>query len=151
MAKSKKKPHSKYKASVQKEPKHTVTLGAFHGRNPAWRLNKLKKYNDYEFGWDAIEEDLSRVMELLHDFETRTWGEILINDRKRNHPVSIYKLIPKARRMLAQQKEDVDEIVSLHLSSKERIWGIMESEYGIMDIVWWDPEHKICPSEKKHT
>jgi hypothetical protein len=45
--------------------------------------------------------------------------------------------------------EDIDELVSLRLGGAERVWGIRDG--NVMLLLWWDPEHAVCPSLKKHT
>jgi len=40
---------------------------------------------------------------------------------------------------------DVDEMLSLRLSGTERVWGILAD--GICTLVWWDPEHRLCPAQ----
>jgi hypothetical protein len=60
------------------------------------------------------------------------------------------KLVPEARRRLIQLKlEDIDELLSLRLSGKQRVWGILSE--GVAALLWWDPDHRICPSRLKHT
>lgn len=44
---------------------------------------------------------------------------------------------------------DQDRVVSLRLSAKERVSGVMES--GVLNVLWWDPDHTVYPVEKKHT
>jgi hypothetical protein len=43
-----------------------------------------------------------------------------------------------------------DEVTSLHLSGTERVVGVLEPR-GVMHILWWDPDHGVCPSQKKNT
>jgi len=38
---------------------------------------------------------------------------------------------------------------AIRLSGKKRVWGIREGR--LFSLVWWDPEHTVGPSEKKHT
>ncbi len=72
-----------------------------------------------------------------------TWAEVL--GSKHNHNVDIDRLCKAARERLVQLKQhDLDELLSLRLSGAERIWGILSE--GVRTIIWWDPDHKICPS-----
>jgi len=103
------------------------------------------------FGWHKIDEPtLHKIRERLQNFETMTWGEILLQGRKNHHFIRTSDLCPEARNRLEELKQDdIDRIVSLRLSSLERIYGILED--GILRLLWWDPEHRVCPSIKKHT
>ena len=145
-----KKPRAEFTTSPSKNPVCKVDNKDFYHRHPAWRFSRSKKYESSEFGWKSLENTLFHVVEYLHNLELQTWSDIL-NDKKKNHFINVEDLIPEAKRLLTQNNEDVDAVFSLHISAKERIFGIIESGVGILDIIWWDPEHKICPSQKKHT
>jgi len=122
-------------------------------RHPAWRLFKLEMYDRSSgegresFGWHEIARGkLSGIRKSLQNFETMTWGEI----GNGSHCVSVDQLIPPARKRLEELKlDDVDHLFSLRVTGKERIWGIMDG--AILNILWWDPRHKLCPAPKKHT
>lgn len=45
--------------------------------------------------------------------------------------------------------DDLDQLFSLRLTVRKRVWGIKEG--NIFWILWWDPEHEVCKSHKKHT
>jgi len=65
-----------------------------------------------------------------------------------NHFVSQGDLCGAARARLREiGQDDVDEIVSLGLSSAERVWGIQEDD--VLKLLWWDPNHQIRPSMRK--
>jgi predicted DNA-binding transcriptional regulator AlpA len=42
-----------------------------------------------------------------------------------------------------------NDLFSLRLSSLERLWGLRSND--VFSVLWWDPNHQICPSPKKHT
>ncbi|HTR23333.1 MAG TPA: hypothetical protein VMI10_05070 [Terriglobales bacterium] len=90
------------------------------------------------------------VREKIKHFEALTWNEILVRDRQNNHRVEIWKLCKTAQDRLSELKlEDVEELVSLRLAGRERVWGLLE--HNVMTLLWWDPFHDVCPSLKKHT
>lgn len=75
------------------------------------------------------------------------WSEIL---NRNSHAVPISKICPEAQGRLKELKQDdVDELISLRLTGKKRVWGIRDQ--NILKILWWDPEHTVCPSLKRHT
>ena len=47
------------------------------------------------------------------------------------------------------RQDDVDELMSFRLDSRGRVWCIQTG--NIMRVLWWDPNHEVCPSFKKHT
>jgi hypothetical protein len=79
-----------------------------------------------------------------------TWREILIDGRKQNHFIGVWQICGEAQRRLEEVGYgDLKKIVSLRLTGKEKIWGVMEE--GTLAILWWDPEHTVYPVEKHHT
>lgn len=82
--------------------------------------------------------------------ESQTWNKITIKGKKQNHSIPVEDLCRAAQEgLLAVKQNDVAELVSLHLSGKERVWGIRDKY--IFKILWWDPDHLVCPSLKKCT
>ena len=101
------------------------------------------------FGWHTVDkETILSIRTKLSQFETMTWGSIL--NGKNHHNVEVDRLCSAARKRLDEMKQyDLEEILSLHLSGKERVWGILAE--GVCTVLWWDPEHQICPALLKHT
>lgn len=102
-------------------------------------------------GWHLLDGvKASDVHSKLLNFERLTWKEILVRDRHWNHRITIDKLVPSAKKALAKTPfKDVDQVVSLRLTGKERVFGVMENE--VFNVLWWDPDHKVCPAPKKQT
>ncbi len=113
----------------------------------SWHIRIVDK--EGRWGWAQV-NDLSLwedILSKMSNFETMTWAEIL---NRNNHAISISRICPDAKRRPAELKQDdVDEIVSLHLTGLKRIWGIRDQ--NVLKILWWDPEHTVCPSLKRHT
>jgi hypothetical protein len=103
------------------------------------------------FGWHEIERGkIDDIRQKLIQFEGKSWNEILIKGKRWNHSVLVDDLCKDAKdRLLNMGQDDVEELVTLHLSGLERIWGIRDM--GVLKLLWWDPYHQVCPSLKKHT
>jgi hypothetical protein len=117
---------------------------------PSWRLSMLEMVDP--FGWHKIEnvEKLNEVLGKLSEFEKLNWNEILVTRKKHNHEVDIGDLCKVAQSRLVEIfQDDVESLVSLRLSGAERVWGIREK--SVLKLLWWDPNHQVCPSTKKHT
>lgn len=100
------------------------------------------------WGWDKCSSSylLNNIYRLLKDFETKTFQEM----GTIHHSVAIDSIIPDAQRRLKELKQDdIEELFSLKISKLERLWGKRDRNY--FDILWWDPKHEICPSNKKNT
>ena len=98
------------------------------------------------YGWqDLSREKLLQIIERLRALETMTWSDILVKGKKDNHEIPFGDLVRPAQACLKQVWQGgVDSVVSLRLTARERIFGIMDD--GVLHLIWWDPEHEVCPS-----
>jgi hypothetical protein len=93
------------------------------------------------------EANLHQILDKLKSFENSTWPEI---ERHGSHTVGVHKIIREAQRRLYDLKlDDTDELYSLRLTGTERLWGLRQND--VFSLLWWDPNHEICPSELRHT
>lgn len=121
---------------------------------PTWRLRRMAF--EGPFGWQqATGEILHEVRGKLTAFETMNWSEI---DRAgdKHHYLTASKLSKEAKDEFKRlcdarlsREEELETVFSFRLSNKERVVGFRVA--GLFDVVWWDPEHAFCPSEKKNT
>jgi hypothetical protein len=79
-----------------------------------------------------------------------TWGEILSEARTQNHSIDVYKCSTEAKQRLDYLGlQDQESLLSLRVNSKARVIGIRNR--ATFHILWWDPEHQVCPSTQKYT
>src|SRR5680860_465510 len=123
----------------KKKPRGGERVDAVGNPLIAWRIQDLDPKGLW--GWQDVSRDtvVERILSKLAHFETMTFPDI---ERavKGSHNVSYNQLCRDAQKRL----EDLDQIFSLRLSGKERIWGIREG--NVLRILWWDPKHQVCPS-----
>ena len=149
--KRKKKPktdkHHKNLALEKKTPQ-PVQISS-NTQKPSWRFTLLELVDP--FGWHELNASkLIEIHEKLCGFEQRTWDEILVKSKKHNHSVLKDKLGKEARDRLDKiQQDDIDELIALRLSSKERVWGIRDN--AVLRLLWWHPKHQVCPASKRNT
>ena len=117
------------------------------GRRFRWRTANADL--DGEWGWNKIEIKLLflEIIPKLQNYESMTWSEI---EGEGSHFIEAGKCSKEARKRLRYLKlDDSEHLFSLRISGRKRIWGRRQS--SIFLILWWDPEHQVCPVEKKHT
>ena len=116
---------------------------------PAWRLSRLETSGP--FGWHRLEPTQVEFLRArLASFEALSWKEILVRDKDNNHHIEISRLSKPARDRLQElQMDDLDSLLSLRIRSRERVFGTLIQ--GVFYILWWDPDHAVCPAFKKHT
>jgi hypothetical protein len=154
-----KRPVHRFRPHPEKRPKNAVVpvpdrrpvshAPSFNLDNPSWRISKIDML--HPFGWQDLDAvTLNEIRTKLAQFESMTWNEILVDSKKQNHSVAVWKLSKEAQeRLNATGLGDAEEVVSLRLSGRERVWGLRQG--AVMLILWWDPEHAVCPSLLKHT
>lgn len=134
-------------AAPQKVPRGGA-LADVSTKNFCWRLSDI----DFEgpFGWDKAEvrQILSEIVPKLHDYESMTWGEM--DGASGSHSVSVGQICEDAKERLVRiGRDEQGQLFSLRITGERRVWGV--KDIAILRVLWWDPEHAVCPSQKKHT
>jgi hypothetical protein len=128
---------------IAQEPQSIMEL------RPSWRLSNMRM--QAPFGWDSISrDDMKQVIDHLKSLESMTWSAILVGAKKHNHTCDVGGMCKAARECLTRDWQGgADEALSIRLSGKKRIWGILEGP--ILYLLWWDPDHDVYPSLLKNT
>jgi hypothetical protein len=148
-----KKPKKTFGITLKKEPRSSEPAGYKYQNiswqfglfdiNSNWGLKAIKNRDDF------FEKEL---FPKLKNFENNNWEEIERQthgreNKSKHHSVTIDKIIREAQNRLNELNlNDIDELFSLRLDGKFRIWGIRK--FGYLQILWLDPEHEICPAGK---
>lgn len=118
---------------------------------PRWSFRILKPEGPY--GWGrASSNDLKTVADRLGRFESMKWGELVTLPGNPHHLVSVDDLGKEARQefeRIFHPQDQVDELMSLRVDARKRVWGRLDHDTPALQILWWDPEHKVCPSTKR--
>jgi len=135
--------------SEEKRPKAVAGI-SYNDTNPSWRFHKVDWEHPFVDG-EVTPGHLKQWFGRLCELEKRTWNEILVTAKKQNHNVELEKLSKKAKDRLKSHfgVVDFDQMLSLRVGSRERIWGILDR--GAVTLVWWDTNHAVCPSMLKNT
>ena len=99
------------------------------------------------WGWSKLApSDFAAVLAKLAEWERLRHNEVFAASG--NKPIPREKLVPEAQKRLRRiNLGQVDELWELRLSGKRRIWGWREQH--VFYPIWWDPEHKVCPSQRR--
>ena len=153
MPKSKKKPKIATQPQTNRQPTFAKNPDSYMKEKPTWSFCRCD--NGHEL-WSLCKcENLwDKVIKKLGDLETQTWAEIVQTtghgDHGNNHFVSINDLSKNAQTRLAELHLDqIDTVFSISLEGKMRLYGLVEGT--VYKLLWWDPDHGVCLSAKKHT
>lgn len=132
--------------SLNKQPKNRENPNGYFNWHPSWNFSRCD-FNHEK--WSINNSDIfNDIIPKLISFEQRKWGDI-INDEKHNHWIECKDFVKSAQKRLSELKLFQDTLFSLRLTGTLRLFGYIEN--GIYYIIWFDPNHEICPSNKKHT
>lgn len=133
-------------AAISREGQNNVRMtSALMDLKPSWRFSTVDKGGP--FAWPIGQKEELEIVGKLHHFDSMLWSEIEGDD---HHFINIGSLSKEAQQRLQDIKQDdVDEVFSFHLKGKPRIICIRDRH--IAKLLWFDKEHKVCPSKKKGT
>ena len=121
---SKKRPNRKGNPKEIKKPKSDSRLPT-QNQNLIWDVSKIDK--DGQWGWNKVNcsNFFAEIWEKMRNFEKKKWSEILGRDHHLNHKVSVSKIEKEAQKRLKELRyDDQEELVSLRLTGKQRLWAI---------------------------
>lgn len=111
-----------------------------------WRFSTMDMEGSFKFCC-LCPEIWGKILSAMKEWDKKTWAEIMNN---RDHFIPVDHLCSEAqRRLIDIKRDDIDGIYSLHIDGQSRFIGIRD-RYAF-EVLWWDPDHKVRPSHKKHT
>lgn len=123
---------------------------------PVWMFDKIDR-NGESIAFDITRKDFDHreILDKMISFSSMTWAQLNRqthdNGRSKNHILQVESLSKVAQnRIIAMHlEEDNDRLYSIALNNTLRVIGIRDKDR--FHVLWYDPEHKVCPSKKKHT
>jgi hypothetical protein len=140
------------KPKIAKSPQPTKTPKfandkKIRGAPLVWRFSHADRGGPFSWAAMPSANKLADIIERLAAFETMTDSDIAGSG---SHSIELHQLSKEAQTRLVEiQHDDLDEIYSLRITGAERVICIHMG--NIMRVLWYDPDHKVCPSKLKHT
>jgi hypothetical protein len=131
----------------EKLPKSIENPDSYFKLKPTWSFSRCDQ-NHEKWSLAQCDDIFSSIILKLVDFERRTWADIE-NDKTHNHWIDASNLSREAQKRLKEVYPEFDKVFSLHLTGTLRLIGYILG--GTYFIFWYDAEHEVCPSTKKHT
>lgn len=139
------------RVSAEKLPKIGNQTDSFLSRPPLWSFAKMDCTYE-KWGLNHAPNLFSEVVEKLRSFEGMKWMEIMQSSGGRNHGTNnhydnVSELTSEAQRRWEKLGyEEFDQVFSLRLDGKRRLFGILLD--GVFSVVWYDQMHEIYPVKK---
>jgi hypothetical protein len=136
-----------YKPSNERQPRTLFDKEQSKHKELVWRFSEADRNGP--FSWLSLDAPAAfkEVMDKLTAYELVPLTAYLNSG---SHEVEMHALSKEAQRRLAEiEKDDLDSLYSLRISGSVRVWCIRED--NLFKVLWFDPEHQVCLSKKKHT
>ena len=120
---------------------------------PRWRFYKMNHKGEYSILNSNI-ENISRIIYTMSCLESQTWEKIKESTRGGSSAKSKSHLIDPntafteiGRKLFTDNNLDeyADNIFSIEITNKERLFGILHD--GVFDVLWYDPDHRIVKTK----
>lgn len=138
----------------RKQAKQKESPESFYDQNPKWSFKNMDLEHE-RWSLSKCDEIYAYILKKLMDFEKMKWSEIVsTSGGKKNgnnhHFENVNGFIKEAQdRWLELKLEAYTEVFSLRLTGTHRLYGILEE--GVFRIIWFDENHEIYKSKKRHT
>ena len=123
---------------------------------PVWVFDMLDRHGKFAFDISSDIFEHKDFLEKMIFYSNMSWSEIKKQThdkgKSKHHFLELSKLSPQALervKHLGYDKSFSDQIFSFAFNNTLRIIGIRIDEK--FHVVWYDKEHKFCPSHLKHT
>jgi hypothetical protein len=99
------------------------------------------------YAWTLMADHIPvRLLRFLAEKDKLTWAQ------SQAKTIPVEHICPDAQKRLRDiGREEEEQLYSFELTGRERLWGVRSQGSSVYQVLWWDPEHKVCPSNKKHT
>ncbi|BDR53130.1 hypothetical protein KIM372_10370 [Bombiscardovia nodaiensis] len=145
--------------SSQLSPRYRVPIAAVKDRSQLNSMHIIFRFDAVDLEGDCpwslanmTVADHAELLAKLKEYERSTVGELTSATM---HNFTIYHDFSRCpnsqavQRLGSHYEREGDSIARFSLSGKKRLYGFLIDNH--FHIVWWDPEHEIWPSHKKHT
>lgn len=147
----KKKPKHQIEPLGNKKPKSGGNPDLYLNKTPSWCFTRCdKEHAKWRFCSEQFDEE---IMDKLISYGNMKWQEIQsasggkkAGNGTNSHFIPVGDLSKDAQKRLEELHIQVDELFSLRLTGKRRLFGLVEQ--GVFKIIWLDNNHEICKSNK---
>ena len=147
MSRKGKKSNRKVNPKTQKTAT-SITPKTIKDNNIVWDVSQID--DDGKWGWRRINCSFffKEIWKKMRNFESTTWAQL---EGTTHHMIPVSRIIASAQKRLEELGyDDENSLASFHINGKQRLWAIRRSVNQFY-LLWWDPEHEICPASKRHT
>ena len=106
--------------------------------------------------WSLEAKETKELLTFLESISRKTWKECLAETvmsgrkkRPRNHDQHVSTLSVDAQKRIQALPSAEERVFRFRLSGETRLWGFRSGD--LFRVLWYDPDHAVCPVEKRNT
>lgn len=154
---TKKEPKARRRAGEpERFPKTVSQLAGSSGSKPVFSFAHADCSCPHEhFGFTFTGDHATEVVQFMVEMSKLTWAGIEAMRsgpsharHKKHHSQSVGALGTDARERVRQLRLNEtfdDDVFRFRLTGRKRLWGYRTG--SVFHVLWWDPDHKVCPTE----
>lgn len=120
------------------------------GSNSHERLCWRFEHVDHDGPWGFDDTAMAEILVKMRDCERMTLRELRnTSDLFVEYDVPGGLCKTALDRLAVLGWDDMTAIQRLRFMGKQRLYGFLDG--NIFHVLWWDPEHQVYPSQKRHT
>ena len=131
--------------STTKSARYVESTREDDDRRISWRFGSADLGGTWRWTSRDIGADLPEVVAFLAEMDKLTWAEAQQGWRPKAKRVEAAGICSEAQECLRRLGLEVEYLHEWHVSGARRIWGVREGH--VCNVLWWDPEHTVWPSE----
>lgn len=138
----------------KKVPDNATTGGSYKKSFVGWTAREIDNAIGENHGcrWSLKEDETIGLLKFLEELTQKTWRECeneMSGGHKKNHDHAITDLNAIAQDRLRTLDENEERVFRFRLGGACRLWGFRSGD--LFRILWYDPDHKVYPVNKRHT
>ncbi len=148
MAKGKPQKKRAYNPKFDRTPRKLTDPSSLDDTNFKWRVrNSYIDYDHQQFGWRKVKiiHFLRKIVQLLQSYEGLKWYEV--KRKPHCHSWGLDEIPKECYERLEERQIDIEQLFQIGLGNKPRIIGYKTG--SIFYLMWYDPDHKFCPTKAK--
>ncbi len=120
--------------------------------HPVFSFSITDQSNAEEWGWHLLTPDQAlTLVNFIGHIGRNTWAEVrsqIQDGHKKHHYQEVGSLCSAAQARITKMKlaDMGDQIFRFRIGPVQRLWGF--EVQGLFYAVWWDPEHRVHPTER---
>ena len=131
-----------------------MTVDSSENSKVIWLFDRIDRAGPFAFDTNRPDFQHKEFLDKMISYSSMTWREVRMQThdggRSKHHFLSdTDRFSREARERIAEMNlgEETDRIFSFALQNRLRIVGLRERE--LFHVLWYDPEHRVYPSERR--